>query len=290
MAVDAGLGSAYPPRWLGWAIVALGLLILYVPTFYELAQWAWQQEDYAHGPVVLGVVAWLIWRQRRNLIGADASNPAPTLGIVLVAVGLLAYVIGRSQTVILFELGALVPILAGAVLAMSGARVLGSIGFPIFFVLFAIPLPGIIIDTLTGPLKGWVSAISTNILYAAGYPVARDGVVITIGGYELLVADACSGLNSMFSLSALGLLLMYLMARKSVVHNALVLIAILPIAFFANIVRVVALTLITYYFGDEAGQSFLHQGAGIVALLFSLTGLLLWDAWLAHALRRPWCA
>jgi len=176
------------------------------------------------------------------------------------------------------------------VLAMSGARVLGSIGFPIFFVLFAIPLPGIIIDTLTGPLKGWVSAISTNILYAAGYPVARDGVVITIGGYELLVADACSGLNSMFSLSALGLLLMYLMARKSVVHNALVLIAILPIAFFANIVRVVALTLITYYFGDEAGQSFLHQGAGIVALLFSLTGLLLWDAWLAHALRRPWCA
>ena len=107
--------------------------------------------------------------------------------------------------------------------------------------------------------------------------------MITIGQYELLVADACSGLNSMFSLSALGTLFMYIMARKSVLHNAAMLAAILPIAFGANIVRVVALVLVTYHFGDEAGQGFLHGAAGMVLLLVALAMLFVLDTALARA-------
>lgn len=78
--------------------------------------------------------------------------------------------------------------------------------------------------------------------------------MLTIGQYQLLVADACSGLHSMFSLSALGALFMYLMARASLLHNAIMLVSILPIAFAANIARVLLLLLITYHFGDAAGQ------------------------------------
>ena len=116
-----------------------------------------------------------------------------------------------------------------------------------------------------------------DVLYAAGYPIARTGVMITIGQYQLLVADACSGLNSMFSLSALGTLFMYIMGRKSRLHNGVMLAAILPIAFCANIVRVVALVLVTYHFGDEAGQGFLHGAAGMVLMLVALVGLIALD-------------
>jgi exosortase len=131
--------------------------------------------------------------------------------------------------------------------------------------------------------------VTTHLLHLAGYPIARSGVVITVGHYQLLVADACSGLNSMFSLSALGVLFMYLTRRAGVAHNAIMLASILPIAFAANIVRVVALILITYHFGDAAGQGFLHGAAGILLLLVALGILLSLDAGLAKAFkpRRP---
>jgi exosortase len=135
---------------------------------------------------------------------------------------------------------------------------------------------------LTGPLKQHVSVIAEQVLYFAGYPVARNGVTLTVGQYQLLVADACSGLNTMFSLSALGLLFMYMTARASLTHNVIMLVSILPIAFIANVIRVLVLILITYHFGDEAGQGYLHGSAGIVLLLVSLIALFILDAILAR--------
>jgi exosortase/archaeosortase family protein len=149
-----------------------------------------------------------------------------------------------------------------------------------------IPLPGFLVDAITGPLKQWISTIVVELLYRAGYPIANTGVMLTVGKYELLVADACSGLHSMYSLTALGTLFMYIMARARVLHNALMLVSILPIAFAANIVRVVVLVLITYHLGDEAGQGFLHGFAGMVLMLVALAGFFALDALLARLLRR----
>jgi exosortase len=111
-------------------------------------------------------------------------------------------------------------------------------------------------------------------------------VVITIGQYQMLVADACSGLHSMFSLTALGTLFMYITARKSRLHNALMLASILPIAFVANVIRVIILVLVTYHFGDEAGQGFLHGAAGMVLMLVALVIIMAFDALLAFVGRR----
>ena len=115
-----------------------------------------------------------------------------------------------------------------------------------------------------------IADIVESLLYIAGYPIARSGVILSIGPYQLQVADACSGLHSMFSLSALGTLFMYMMGRKTKLHMGIMLASILPIAFVANIVRVITLVLVTYYLGDEAGQGFLHGAAGIVLLLVAL--------------------
>jgi len=269
---------------LDWLPVLAGLLVLYVPTFYDFATGLWQQENHAHGPIILAVVAWLIWRRRAVLfIAPDRS--APVSGLALLVFGLLLYIVGRSNAIAIFESGSLVPILAGTLLAMRGWPALRALWFPIFFVVFMVPLPGFFVDAVTGPLKQYVSEIAEQMLYAAGYPIARSGVVLTIGPYQLLVADACSGLNSMFSLFALGLLYMYLMRRKSLLHNAIMLANILPIAFAANIVRVVALMLITYYFGDEAGQSFLHGAAGILLLMVALLIFFALDAVLAKLIK-----
>jgi exosortase B len=268
-----------------WLPVLLGLLVLFVPTFYNAFITFWQDDDNAHGPIILAVIVWLIWTKRAELFAVPARvNPVP--GIALLTFGLLCYMLGRAIDIALIEIGALAPILAGALLAMRGWAVLRAFWFPILFIVFMVPLPGTFTDAMTGPLKQHVSVIAEQLLYAAGYPIARSGVMLTIGQYQLLVADACSGLNTMFSLSALGLLFMFLTGRASRLHNVIMLISILPIAFVANVIRVLVLILVTYHFGDEAGQGYLHGSAGIVLLLVSLISLLALDSLLAKVIKR----
>ena len=116
---------------------------------------------------------------------------------------------------------------------------------------------------LTGPLKQAVSFCATEILYGWGYPIARAGVTLTIGQYKLLVADACAGINSIFALEAIGVFYMSIMAHESKLRNILLAILILPISFVSNVARVIVLVLVTYYLGDEVGQGFVHEFAGI---------------------------
>lgn len=284
MSAVVDTGPRQSAAWLRWLPVLGGLLVLYVPTFYEAATSFWQDEENAHAPIILAIILWLIWRKRAALFTASTRN-APVPGFTLLVFGLLVYVLGRSQAISIFEIGALVPILAGVLLATRGWRSLRAFWFPICYVVFMLPLPGILVDALTGPLKQQVSAIIVELLYWVGYPIAREGVRLTIGQYQLLVADACAGVNTMFSLSALGLLFMYLTARSSILHNVVMLASILPIAFVANIVRALVLVLITYHFGDEAGQSYLHGTAGIVLLLVALVALLILDLILGRIIR-----
>ena len=265
--------------WLVWLPVIAGLLVLYIPTFYDLAATIWQSEEHVHGPIILAVIVWLFWEGREVLFVVPART-APRSGFALLVFGLLLYAVGRSQGIILFEVGALAPILAGVLLATRGWAGLRALWFLLLFIVFLVPLPGFFVDAVTMPLKQNVSDIAEQLLYAAGYPIARNGVVLTIGQYQLLVADACSGLNSMFSLSALGLLYLHVMRFKSWLHNGLIIASILPIAFCANILRVMILVLVTYHFGDAAGQGFAHGFAGMVLfvaamlMLFGLDGLI----------------
>lgn len=263
--------DAQPPLGGGreWLPVIAGLMVLYVPTFYDLAVTLWPQDDHAHGPIVLAVILWLFWDKRQVLFAAPART-APVPGFALLVFGLMTYALGRSQDIILFEVGALAPTLAGVLLATRGWPALRAFWFALLFIGFLVPLPGFFVDALTMPLKQNVSAIAEQLLYAAGYPIARNGVVLTIGQYQLLVADACSGLNSMFSLSALGLLYLYLVRDESWLHNGLLLASILPIAFLSNVVRVMIVILVTYHFGDAAGQGFLHGLAGMALFVIAL--------------------
>lgn len=262
-----------------WPVVA-GLLLLYVPTYWMLANGLWNSDDYAHGPIVLAVTLFLIWQQRAVFMSQTPTVPSKkqvVSGWALLVVGLLAYALGRSQDILLFEVGSQIPVILGALLITLGTPAARALWFALFFLLFMIPLPGFFVDAVTGPLKQYISVIAEQVLYAAGYPIARSGVVLTVGQYQLLVADACSGLHSMFSLSAMGLLYLYLMEHTSRARNLIIMAAIIPIAFVANVVRVMVLILVTYHLGDEAGQGFLHGFAGIMLFIIGLLFLFLLD-------------
>ena len=266
-----------------WWPVLMGLLVLYLPTYFDLSQTLWTEDEHVHGPMVLVAALWLLWR-RRFVLSRTVRESYAFLGGVLLTLGLSLYVLGRSQEILVFEIGSQIPVLMGVLLITQGSAAIHALWFPVTFLLFMVPLPGVIVDAITGPLKQQVSVLAESILYVVGYPIARSGVILNIGPYQLLVADACSGLHSMLSLSAMGTLYLYLSHDRSWLKNGLLLASILPIAFAANVVRVVALVLVTYHFGDAAGQGFLHGFAGIVLFMAAIVGLFLLDALLSFLL------
>jgi exosortase B len=257
--------SRYPVFSLG--LIGLALALMYIPTFSRLAETVWATDEQGHGPIILAAVAWLLWGMRASLFRPDAQ-PAVWPGLGLLAVAVVTYTLGHSQSSIELEAGSLLLTMPACVLLLTGTAGLRKAWFPLLFLFFLVPLPSALVQSLTMPLKSAVSVVAENLLFWAGYPIGRSGVTLTVGPYQLLVADACSGLNSLFTLEALGFLYMNLMNYTSRSRNTILALCIVPISFASNVIRVIILVLVTYYLGDEAGQGFIHGFAGMV--LFSV--------------------
>lgn len=268
--VNAAPSQSWKTVLAAWWPLILGLLAMYVPTFYTLATGLWSTESYAHGPIILCLALWLMWRQWPDMLRACQGRPGMRSAALLLLVGLGSYIIGHSQGLMVFDLGSFVLVLLALTLMQWGYTALRVQWFPFFFLLFMVPLPGSVVAALTLPMKMAVSYVTEHLLYFAGYPIARSGVVLQIGQYQLLVADACAGLQTLLTLESLGLFYMNMVRHTSAFRNIGLALLIIPISFTANVIRVITLTLITYYFGDAAGQGFLHGFAGMVLFVSAL--------------------
>ena len=262
--------------WAPLAMLLLGWAVMYGPSYYNLSRTIWASDEQGHGPIILAVSAWLLYRKHAEF-AALTRSPRNFAGSVLLLLGIAAYAIGRSQSIWTLEIGSQILVLTALLLFFFGYAGVRLAWFPLLFLVFMIPWPGDWVSFVTSPLKSAVSAVASSILFAAGYPVGRSGVILTVGQYQLLVADACAGLNSMFTLEALGLLYMNIMQYTAVARNVLLAILIIPISFAANVIRVMILVLVTYHFGDEAGQGFVHGFAGMVLFIVALSLILFTD-------------
>ncbi|RQO62649.1 exosortase B [Paucibacter sp. KBW04] len=273
--------------WAPAAMLAFGLLVMFGPVFNTLVHTVWASDEQGHGPIILAVVCWLLWQRREQFAAAvTKAKPAGALAWFWLAFGLALYFVGRLQNIVMFQMGALIPLLIGSLAVVFGWAVVRIASFPIFFLIFAVPLPGPVVDALTSPLKHAVSWVAEQIMWRAGYPISRSGVILMVGPYQLLVADACAGLNSMFTLEALGLLYMNIVGHTNRLRNVLLAILIVPMSFTANVVRVIVLILVTYHFGDEAGQGIVHGAAGMLLFVVALGLMMVIDSILSFFFRK----
>jgi exosortase B len=276
--VASSAGVSWPIRQ--FLILGVGLLALFIPTYLSLAGTAWMKDDNGHAPIIIALSFWLLWNDRVQLFTGEAK-PAMISGWVVLVLGLAMYVLGRSQSIDTMEALSHIFLLAACMLMLRGWTLIRMAWFALFFMLFMVPLPGVIVQAITMPLKVMVSIVAEAVLHAANYPIGRSGVTLTVGPYQLMVADACSGLNSLFTLESLGLLYMKIMNYQSRARNTLLALAIIPISFASNVVRVMVLVLVTYHLGDEAGQGFLHGFAGMLLFAVALTLTYMTDRLLA---------
>lgn len=284
-AVRPGAGSF---RVLTLSAMAVAFVIAYLPTYIRLANGPWKTEQEGHGPLIMLAAAWLAWQQRGKL-AQIVQKPAPIAGWIILISSLLLMAVTRSQDILMVETATQIPVLLGCILLAGGWALARVFAFPLAFLIFSVPPPGWILDAFTVPLKAWVSDVVTNLLYALGYPIAQNGVMIMIGSYELMVKDACSGMNSIFALSAIGVFYVYEFVRDSWIRRTILILSILPITVMANLFRVLVLVLGSYYLGVDNVEGLFHDMTGIALFVFALVLFFLLDSVLigvGYAVRR----
>ncbi|HVZ27840.1 MAG TPA: exosortase V [Rhizomicrobium sp.] len=259
-----------------WPLL-LGFAALAIPAIGILAEQTWSNEAGAHGPLVLFTGGWLLWRQM-PAIRKIAEPGRGWLVAVLIAISLFLYIVGQAFDFTTADAAGLYGVGVAIFYAKFGWRALVGNWFIFFYLLFAVPPPSIWIDSLTFPLKQLVSTLATAMLQPFGVPVVHEGVVIYVAQYQLLVEDACSGLNSLVGLMAISLLYIYLVRGSSWRYSALLAALAVPIAIIANVFRIIILILLTYFAGDAVAQGFLHFAAGIFIFVTALLLVFLLDS------------
>lgn len=265
---EAETAGAHLPWRRLWPAIA-GALAIAVPTMISVARDSWSTEQGAHGPIVLATGLWLIWQQLGAVRPAIRPASLPRAMALLVP-ALLLYGVARITGILELEGILMYGALLAGLYAYVGARAMRLLWFPLLYLCFVFPPPDTVVAAITQPLKIGISAVAVDILDAFGMPISRNGVIIQVAQYDVLVAAACAGLNSIISLSAIGLFYIYLRHNANWRYAALLMLVIVPVAIFSNFVRVMLLILITYYLGDAAAQGFLHEFAGIVMFMVAL--------------------
>ena len=256
-------------------ILVFGLTLVFIPGLRALAG-VWSSLDYySHGFLVPIVSLWIGLSRARKL-GEPRAHP---VGLLWVAAALALYAgglgFGSAST-----MGLAAVIAAGGVVwhfwGISGVR---RLAFPLALLLFVVPIPPAVLNPVVLQLQFFVSRVAVDVLHLAGFTVLRDGNVVELPGGPLFVAEACSGITSIVTLLPLGAVLAYFTERRLAARLALV-AAVVPIAMFGNLMRVVAPVVAADALGIErATGSWLHESAGLItftlecALLIGLGAL-----------------
>lgn len=290
----AELQDSAKPWWpvpLDVLVFAVGVLAFYALTVMRLLQddsgGLWSQGEHSHGPIMLSLSLWLLvqrWREAAPSLSAAPVGQFWAWPALLLALAL--FVSGRALGIIYFEVGSFIPMLMAWILLLGGTPLLKALKFPVFFAIFMVPLPGFLLDPISHFVKLKISILVSELLWAFDYPITHTGVVISIGQYQLLVADACAGMRTLFMLEAMGIFYLNVFRHSSWFRNVGLALLIIPISFVANMIRVLFLTLITYHFGDAAGQGFLHGFAGMVLFTTAMFLMMGIDSLLRVASRR----
>lgn len=293
-----------PRRAADWLPIIIGLLCLYLPMYSKVSTSLWPNDEYTQGPMALAITLFLLWQKRAHFtsasiqahgLGGVLSNKplknsmswVTIIGTLFLILGLICHLLGYLLESFVMQIGSQIPVFTGILLITRGFSMVRAIWFPLFFIVFMIPLPGAFVDAFTLPMKLAVSNVVENILFYFNYPIAREGVMLHIGQYKFMVADACAGLHTLLSLEAMGLLYLHLVKHDSLFRNISLAALIIPISFIANVIRVIVLVLITYYYGDSVGQGFVHGFAGILLFLVALSLIILIDTVLQKFTHQP---
>lgn len=281
--------SALSPVATRRTLWALPYAAAFTALFWPTMRWMAERFDahdsfYSHGWLIPFASAWLIWQRREEL--AKMKLSPSYAGLALLIPSALIHVVANWWSLNFVSGFAMLGVVWGLVWTAYGRQVLWALRFPMLFLLFMVPLPGVLLIAWSFKMKMWAATMATAILNFSGMPAEQAGSMIRVPGVSVIVDDTCSGLRSLISLIALSVLWTAIMPRGATPWKKLVLVAAsIPIALATNMVRILVLVLLTAIYGTVVADSFIHYGSGFV--VFGLAIVML--AWLSNQLapREP---
>jgi len=262
----------------GWIWIGVGLLFVLLTG--PVWRWLWgewmQNEYYSHGPLVAGVAGYLAWRRLalRRRAGLPIPQTPDNRGLILLAGGLGIYLWFFQDRAFFLAAFGMIGVLAGAIWTVGGLGLLRLLAFPVGYLVLMVPLP--FIERATLPLALWTGLCSGTLVQWLGLDVLINGAAITLPNANLVVGAQCSGINSLIALTALLVLVAYMVQGPWWGKVVLVGMAV-PLALLGNILRVANLIVVARYLGVDAAFTFYHDFSGplffviVLLLLYPLT-------------------
>jgi exosortase len=262
----------FAPWWkkpVAWRTVVLLALTgwLYAPILIRLVGQWWSDPNFSHGFFVPVFAAYVLWQDRNRL---RAIKPVPSnWGLPLILLSLLTLILGVFGAELFLSRTSLLLLSAGIVIFLRGWITLRAVLFPLIFLVLMIPIPAIVFSQITFPLQILASKLSAWLLPFLGVPVFREGNVINLPAMPLEVAEACSGIRSLLSLTTLAIMYGYLL-EKRIGIRVLLGVASIPIAVAANGLRIVGTGLLVQYWDPDKAEGFFHAFSGWLIFVVSL--------------------
>ena len=259
----------------GFLIVGVLFIAVYWPTFIWMKdRFAEAESYYSHGYLVPFVFAYLIWMKKDELRRCTIK-PAD-LALLIFLPALLTHLLAYFFEINFVSGFSLIAVLFGLSLYLYGTDITKKAAFPILFLIFAVPLPQVMIINISFKMKMMAAQIATAIINLMGIHAIRDGSIVYLKpDTSLTIGSPCSGLSSLIALTALGALYAYLV-KMSRTRKAVLFLLSIPIALFANILRIVLLLLVGFaYDAKTATGPFVHGFLAFLLYVFAIAGLII---------------
>ncbi len=259
------------------------LLLLFWPTLVWMAQ-RFEAHDsfYSHGWLIPVASGWLIWRSRVAL--AATKRQGSLWGLLLLVPSVAVHVIATWWDLHFVSGFTMMAAVWATVWTLWGFQTLWVLRVGLLFLLFMVPLPSILLISISFKLKLIAAMLATNLLTLLGMPAHQAGSTIHVPGASVIVDDACSGLRSLISLVALTSLWTCLVGPSfKRWHKAVLLASSIPIALAANMTRILVLVFLTAIYGPKIAEGFIHYGSGLVVFGLALLALV----WLSQCMIKP---
>lgn len=273
---DMPAQSGSKAEYAAWVLLGLVLLGVYVPHLaYMVVNW-WNDPNYSHGFLVPLVAGYLLWRNRETL---KRSAGSPNVwGLAVIGLGLVLLVLGQVGHEFFLRRFSLIPVLWGLALTAWGWALARRTWFPAMYLTLMIPLPYVVYDSVAFPLRLVAASFAGWLLRLTGLPVLVEGNVIHLPNAVLDVVDACSGIRSLISLLAVGLLLAHFVTPR-LWQKVLLVLLVPPVAVFTNSLRVVSAGLMAESIGPQMLEGAVHDLTGWLVFMAAFA-LLAFVAWL----------
>ncbi len=260
--------SRIDKRYIELIFLSLVLGVLYIPVFKDLVV-AWNTKpEVSHGFLIIPIFIYLVWQKRAEINQYEPKGNL--LGLIFVCFGVILYLIGSTAGISTFSNISFIINTLGIILVIGGTDIARILIFPVFFLIFMIPIPDVIYVTLTAPLKLFVSQVSVKFLQFIGIPVIGEGNIIHLANMTLEVVEACSGIRSLLSYLMIGMLLAYFLPRAYWLKRVFLVLLTFPVAIIINILRILITGILSNMYGAEAAEGFFHETSGVILFFIGI--------------------